>query len=1179
MSRPGRYLIPALLLTAATAAAANPLDRRSRDEPEIVVEAGGRAGRCDDLRFTADGKWLMACGDDKVVRMWPYADGKLDTTKGKARVLRWPAWREQRGGIKAQAATADGSKVLVGGFGMRSSTCALLDGETGDLLALTWPIEDRKEGGFFTVMAVAFPEDPKADPRVAFATADGSVWLWDTTPLPDGKGKELPDRTARPYRVGVHQKVEERDGKPSSFSMPRELWFEKGSLYSISEVGQILKCDVPKDIPAGSPRDLGKGTQRMNINAGKIDGDTKHTVYRTARSADGNWMAVAVRSNFVLLRELSEGREFAKIPLLNKYELPYCVAFDPKTGRLAIGVADMVYDTRKDGEKVPGAFALDGKGHVLVFDNPTGPNPKLVADIQTSYFPEGLAFHPTDGKLAVAAGENCEVTVYDVDKDKATSLVRGAGRGLWSVGLSSNGNVLGVRTVRDATSKNPNARGTGPWHAFDLPRMKPTKAPEEWLTPVPEADGWKVVQNADDLYVWHVQRTDNPAVQTYLTLDRRREMMPTCYTFIPAKGTAPTRLLVGHYYGASLFENDPKLGWVRKRLFTGHAGEVSAVVAAKDGTWFATCGFDQTVASFALTEWPSHPSLGASFTVVDGKLYAQKVDVGSPAWELGLSGRDSIETLAVNKKLIYNVSDKYPKTGTPEEAIAALARAEAGIEHYVGFRRQGKGDVIENLTTVRQRPLWKWFPAFDDEGKLTDWIIWMWRGSYYHTKTAHGDRLVGWHVNHPQIDGKPEFYQLQQFEKQYHRPELLTKLIATRDLSAVMVAALGENPQTIPFDRYEPAPVRVSVQKTTVAGTGLKVDVNVAARGTNPDLLPDRVELWVNDYRHKAWDTFGRAVSETVDLPADVFRGGENQIAVQTFNRVGGRGEAVKLVTNPKDAAEPRLLGLSVGINDYAAHRVNATGARSFGDLRSARTDAESIAERMLDYRGAGKYFPSGDFMIRLDGKARRQDLLAALDEYAKTAKADDHLIVFFAGHGDFVMPEGTTPGGDPVEGARGLGGNRGLFLFCCPDYAPAKPQQTALAAEELFDKVATIKCKKMILLDACHSGQATEANLIRRFVPNGHGPFVMASSDQSELSYEHPKFGHGLFTYAVMEALGDRFRKADRDTDGTITTTELYRYVADRVPELLKEAGKDAGLQNPICFPRDATRTVFVKK
>src|SRR5262249_8897824 len=145
-----------------------------------------------------------------------------------------------------------------------------------------------------------------------------------------------------------------------------------------------------------------------------------------------------------------------------------------------------------------------------------------------------------------------------------------------------------------------------------------------------------------------------------------------------------------------------------------------------------------------------------------------------------------------------------------------------------------------------------------------------------------------------------------------------------------------------------------------------------------------------------------------------------------------------------------------------------------------------------------------------------------------------------------------------------------GTFLFCCPDYTPAKPGVTAISMDELFAALAKINCRKLVLIDACHSGRATAPNLLRRCVPNGQGPIIIAACDQNEQSYEDPRFGHGLFTYAMLSALDKNkdFRKADYNSDGALSPQELYEYVAAKVPALMKQIGKKDETQTPICFP-----------
>src|SRR5207249_9250518 len=122
------------------------------------------------------------------------------------------------------------------------------------------------------------------------------------------------------------------------------------------------------------------------------------------------------------------------------------------------------------------------------------------------------------------------------------------------------------------------------------------------------------------------------------------DQAPTCYTFVPTAADKPARVLVGHYYGCSLFELDPARvaknphtgipELPRAKLFVGHGAEVNSIVADRTGEWFVTAGSDQTVAAWSLADWPSQRALGAAFEVdAAGRLVVGLVDVGSPAWE------------------------------------------------------------------------------------------------------------------------------------------------------------------------------------------------------------------------------------------------------------------------------------------------------------------------------------------------------------------------------------------------------------------------------------------------------------------------------------------------------------------------------------------------------------------
>lgn len=1150
------------VLFLAAPSGAQQADRRSRDEPEVIVEAGGRVGTCDTILFDKAGKYLFAAGDDKVVRAWPVTQKGLDTDPARSRVLRWRAWREQRGGIKAVAVSPDGTRVAVGGLGMRPSTVAVIDRDTGDLVGLTWPKSRPGVDNFNAVTAVAFSPDGK---RVGFGTADGSLWVWEPSLLKEHAPDAPPSRS--PLWVGRHERRPLPEKSFAEFNIPRAIRFiDVRMLESVAQSGEVRTASIA--VPLGETAD---GPSSSNAVYFANDPGPRFPVRRAAWSADGRWLAAATDGPQVRIVSSDGKQQFRRD--LPEGRFPRSVAWDAKTGKLAVGVAEAL----PPAEGKP-RFYAEGRDDIHLYDAP--PN----GDAKPAVLPytgpaEALAFHP-DGRLAIAGGDADEVTFTPIGGPAFT--VRGAGRRNWAVNLSADGKVLGVQTARTARPTDPNARGTGDWTKFDLDRLAPTRAEANWVGVVTSANDWRVEPDKDDRFLWHavLSRPGMPDVKHPLTLDWNRDQASTCYTFLPAREGKPTRVIVGHYYGASLFELRPE-GATRARLFTGHAGEVLSVVAAADGSWFVTGGADHTVAAWSLTDWRSQGALGAAVDVSvfddgdPGTPVVKSVDTGSPAWEAGLRTDDRIDLLAVGGSLVYDRRAGKKEVGTAADVKRLLTNPVSGVELFLGLQQRGQ-PRRDTLTSVRQRPVWKWFAGYHDSGRLTEWVAWSWHGSYYHTASAHGDRLVGWHVNAPSPGVRPEFYPLQQFEKQFHRPDVIEKLVTGRDLAGALKLAQGENPVPQSFTQYEPAPVRLGVKETEAGPQGVTANVVVRQRGSNVDLLPERVELWLNDHRYKSWPTGGKnALDEMVKIPLAALRSGENRLAVVSYNPLGGRSEDARVVRNPTPAAASNLVAVSIGINDYSANRKALGGARKLGDLSFANKDANGIADAFRKYEGG--CFKEARIDLRLEAGAKRSLLIAALEKAAAQAKPDDLMVIFFAGHGDLLGGDAKAGGGG--DRARGVVTGAGRFMLCGPDYASTAAEKTALSAEELFAALAKVNCRQMVLLDACHSGEAAAANLVRRCVPDGHGPFVVCSCDQGQLSYEHPQVGGGVFTRAIIDALGPGYGRADADTDGALGGDELVEFVSGRLPALLRVAGQRDDAQLPITFPRQPPTTAVVSR
>src|SRR5207302_6096760 len=107
-----------------------------------------------------------------------------------------------------------------------------------------------------------------------------------------------------------------------------------------------------------------------------------------------------------------------------------------------------------------------------------------------------------------------------------------------------------------------------------------------------------------------------------------------------------------------------------------------------------------------------------------------------------------------------------------------------------------------------------------------------------------------------------------------------------------------------------------------------------------------------------------------------------------------------------------------------------------------------------------------------------------------------------------------------------------------------------------------------LLVIDACNSGQALEAEEKRRGPMNSKGlaqlayekgMYVMTAAQSYQAAQEAAKFGHGFLTYALVEE-GLKQGAADREPkNGTIDIREWLNYATDEVPKMQKENSREA--------------------
>lgn len=226
-----------------------------------------------------------------------------------------------------------------------------------------------------------------------------------------------------------------------------------------------------------------------------------------------------------------------------------------------------------------------------------------------------------------------------------------------------------------------------------------------------------------------------------------------------------------------------------------------------------------------------------------------------------------------------------------------------------------------------------------------------------------------------------------------------------------------------------------------------------------------------------------------------------------------------------------RLHVLTVGIDDYGER------AKSL-KLHYAAKDAKDVMAALAGEQGTpyGKVIPQ----TITDKDATRDGILDALHAMRDGMRASDPTqdvaVLLFSGHGEMLDGE---------------------FHFIAHGVDPLRPSQMAassLSLSELRKQLGLLaeRGRVLLLLDACKSGAAGAAP-----VPDakalstalaGNNITVITSSGPGEKSYESDRWGHGAFTFALLEAFG---KAADTDHNGMISASELADHLAQRIPAL----------------------------
>ncbi|MEM9921675.1 MAG: caspase family protein, partial [Bacteroidota bacterium] len=221
-------------------------------------------------------------------------------------------------------------------------------------------------------------------------------------------------------------------------------------------------------------------------------------------------------------------------------------------------------------------------------------------------------------------------------------------------------------------------------------------------------------------------------------------------------------------------------------------------------------------------------------------------------------------------------------------------------------------------------------------------------------------------------------------------------------------------------------------------------------------------------------------------------------------------------------------------------------------DLKYTSKDAADMAEVFRTQSGPDKLF-ANVFIRKLNLPEEttltsiQQSIYDMVYQYKDELITDnDVLLVFISSHGKVSQ-------------------NR--FKILQSNYNPKYEHISVDFKNDIIDPLNQIACKKIVFLDACHSGAASSksdfASLSQAVIDLAKtqpGLATLTSCRSTELSYEDKAWENGAFTEALLEAFANKkcndangaFR-ADANQDGVIRLKEVYEFLQRRVPGLVK--------------------------
>ncbi|HKV35104.1 MAG TPA: caspase family protein [Pyrinomonadaceae bacterium] len=456
--------------------------------------------------------------------------------------------------------------------------------------------------------------------------------------------------------------------------------------------------------------------------------------------------------------------------------------------------------------------------------------------------------------------------------------------------------------------------------------------------------------------------------------------------------------------------------------------------------------------------------------------------------------------------------------------------------------------------------------SLDDGG---EWMVVTPQGLFDGTPVSWNQIL--WRYNQETFNVAP----IEWFFNEFYYPGLLSDVFA------------GKRPRVAQDvskkDRRQPI-VKLSLpgqqaSDPAVASRTIKVKIDVTdapADKDNPQGTGARdVRLFRNGSLVKVWhgDVLKGQASASLEEEITV-TAGPNRLVAYAFNRDNVKSKDAPLVFTGAESLKRKGTAyiIAVGVNEYENPQYN---------LKYATADAQSFGDEVRQRQTQIGEFERVEVVQLLDKDATKANILAAIKRLAgdpgppslkagpldtlKRVEPEDTVIIYYAGHGTaqaqrfYLIPHDLGYTGERTKLTE-----EGLKTMLAHSISDLELE----AAVEGIDAGHLL-----LIIDACNSGQALEAEEKRRGPMNSKGlaqlayekgMYILTAAQSFQAALEAAQLGHGYLTYALVEE-GLKSPVADTEPkDGVLIAREWLNFATERVPQMQQEkmtAGRGVGL------------------